>query len=140
MKPINPNKLKAISTLVSKYGISKEVKASMVAGFSAGRCTSTKDLFDDEASLMLSHLQKNDPNREAIERMKGKIFYYCHEMGWTTTGKSGKDVVDMKRLDDWCKTYSYLKKKLDWYNYRELPKLVSQIENVYRHFIQSLKK
>lgn len=140
MKPISPNKLRAINTLVSRYGISKEVKAAMVEGFSAGRCTSTKELYDHEAALMLSHLQKNDPNREAMERMKGKIFYYCHEMGWSKQNATGKKVVDMQRLDEWCRQFSYLKKKLDWYNYKELPKLVSQIEQVYNHFISSLKK
>lgn len=140
MKPITPEKLKAINTLVSVYGIDKDTKALMVNGFSAGRCTSTKDLYDEEAVLMLGHLQKNDPNREAMERMKGKIFYYCHEMAWTKPGKSGKPVVDMKRLDNWCLHFSYLKKKLDWYNFKQLPKLVTQFENVYKSYIDSLKK
>lgn len=140
MKLISPNKLKAINTLVSNYGIDKETKASMVNGFSAGRCTSTKDLYDEEAVLMLSYLQKNDPNREAADKMKRKIFYYCHEMGWTTTGQTGRQVVDMKRLDAWCLKSSYLKKKLDWYNFKELPKLVTQFEHVYKSYIHSLKK
>lgn len=138
MKPINPNKLKAINTLVSKYGIDKETKAMMVEGFSLGRCSSTKDLYDEEATLMLQHLQANDPNKAAIEKMKGKIFYYCHEMGWTVLKTSGKRVVDMKRLDEWCVSRSYLKKKLDWYKYKELPKLVTQFQAVYTSFIESL--
>lgn len=112
----------------------------MVHGFSAGRCTSTKELTDAEATLMLRHLQAHDPQRPAIEKMKGKLFYYCHEMGWTKINDAGKKVVDMQRLDNWCRQYSYLKKKLDWYRYAELPKLVSQFEQVYNHFIHSLKK
>jgi hypothetical protein len=140
MKPISPNKLKAINTLISKYGIDKEVKALMVEGFSLGRCSSSKELTDEEGTLMLQHLQDNDPNRAAIEKMKGKIFYYCHEMGWTIAKQTGKRVVDMKRLDEWCKTRSYLKKKLDWYKYKELPKLVTQFEAVYASFMESLNK
>ncbi len=147
MNPISKNKLIAINTLVSQYGIDKDTKAMMVEGFSLGRCSSTKDLYDEEATLMLQHLQQNDPNRAAIEKMKGKIFYYCHEMGWTvprrsppTGGAGGGRVVDMKRLDEWCKGRSYLKKKLDWYKYKELPKLVTQFEQVYSSFIHSLNK
>jgi hypothetical protein len=140
VKPISPSKLKAINTLISVYGIDKNTKAMMVEGFSLGRCTSSKDLYDEEASLMLKHLQDNDPNKAAIEKMKGKIFYYCHEMSWTILKSTGKRVVDMKRLDEWCTSRSYLKKKLDWYSYKELPKLVTQFEQVYSSYIVSLNK
>lgn len=140
MNRLSKNKLIAINTLVSKYGIDKDTKAMMVEGFSLGRCSSTKDLYDEEATLMLQYLQQNDPNRAAIEKMKGKIFYYCHEMSWTILKPTGKRVVDMKRLDEWCKSRSYLKKKLDWYSYKELPKLVTQFEQVYSSFINSLNK
>lgn len=112
----------------------------MVNGFSVGRSTSTKDLYDHEAAAMLAHLQQNDPNRQGIEKMKGKIFYYCHEMGWTKLNVTGKRVVDMKRLEEWCLNRSYLHKKIDWYSYKELPKLVSQFEEVYKSYIKSLNK
>lgn len=147
--PITPAKLKAIHTLLSKYKIDKEAKAAMVYGFSGGRCTSTKDLTDAEAVLLLRHLQAHDPNRAAVEKMKGKIFYYCHEMGWTAPsqpppegggGAPTRMVVDMKRLDAWCLKYSYLHKKLDYYRYNELPKLVSQFEALYKHFLLSIQK
>ena len=140
MKPISPNKLKAINTLISRYGIDKETKAMMVEGISLGRCSSSKELTDEEGVLLLQHLKDNDPHRKAIEKMKGKMFYYCHEMGWTKTNSTGRKVVDMQRLDDWCKSRSYLKKKLDWYNYKELPKLVTQFEQVYSSFIETLNK
>jgi hypothetical protein len=137
MKPITPAQLKLLNTLVSKMHIPKDEKAMMVEGFSDGRCTSSKDLFSSEAIEIIKHLKSFDPEESKATKMRKKIFYYAHEMHWQIK-KDGKLLIDPKRVDDWCIKYSYLKKKLDRYTYKELPKLVSQFENVYRHFLKSI--
>ena len=130
---ITPQQLKCLNTLISIRGIDKDTKADMVAGFSSHRCTSSKLLSSEEAKHMIQHLQTLQPHQAKAAVMRNKVLYYAHEMNWRKNGK-----IDMKRVDDWCKKYSYLKKDLDQYEYKELPKLVSQIAIVYRDYIDNL--
>lgn len=135
MKTINKDQLICLNTLVSKLHIDKEGKIEMVQGFSGGRATSSKDLFSDEAAAMIKHLKSVDPTEKSAEKMRKKIISMAHEMGWTSA--PGK--ADMKRIDQWCTKFGYLKKHLDSYNYNELPKLVTQFEQgPYNHYISSL--
>jgi hypothetical protein len=131
---ITPTKLKCLNTLISKRGIDKETKAMMVAGFSDGRCESSKELYDDEAVAMIKHLQSLQPHQAEAEKMRNKILYYAHEMNW----RNHKLKVDIQRVDAWCKKFGYLHKALDQYEYNELPKLVTQFENVYKHYLHNL--
>ena len=137
MTPITPAQLKRINTIISKRGIDKDTKAMMVEGFTAGRSTSSKDLYFAEADAFLKHLQHNDPNRDAAEKMRRKMLYYAHEMGWHTY-KNGKFVADVQRVDKWCLQFGYVKRKLDNYSYEELPKLVSQFAAVYRDYLNKI--
>jgi hypothetical protein len=41
-------------------------------------------------------------------------------------------------VDEWMLKYSYKHKKLDAYLFEELPTLVSQFEQVYKHFIKKI--
>lgn len=136
IKPITPAQLRKINTMVSKGSINKETKEAMVLGFSRGRCSSSKDLYFSEASQFIKHLAAGDPNRQAADKMRGKILYYAHEMGWHKF-KSGRHIADVKRVDEWCLKYGYIKRKLDSYSYQELPRLVSQFEAVYKNYISS---
>jgi len=133
MTQINPGQLKALNTLVGKLGIDKESKAVMVEGFSNGRCTSSKELFMNEAADMIKHLKSLDPEESKAEKMRRKIISLAHEMGWKVDNKA-----DMKRIDNWCTVYGHGKKKLNSYTYKELPTLVSQFEGVYRHFLYKI--
>lgn len=141
--PITPAQLKCLNTLISKRGIGKEAKASMVAGFSQGRCTSSKALLHSEAEAMIKHLQSLQPHAAEAAKMRNKILYYAHEMNWrqadpSPTGGSRKGAVDMARIDAWCRKFGYLHKALDQYEYAELPRLVTQFEQVYRSYLKSL--
>ncbi len=137
MIPITPEQIRAISAACAKMRFDKDTKAAMVESFSDGRCTSTKGLSREEARAMLMKLNDLQPADPAMLKMKNKIFYYAHEMGWVKVNHNGKVVADGARVDDWCLKYSYLKKKLNNYTYAELPKLVSQFEAVYKHFLQT---
>ena len=59
-------------------------------------------------------------------------------MGWVRQNKAGRTVADGQRFDAWALKSSYLKKKLNQYSYAELPKLVYQFEQVYKHFLKSI--
>jgi hypothetical protein len=137
IKKITPAQLRKINTMISKRCISHPAKEAMVLGFTGGRSTSTKELYFIEASEFIKHLEAGDPNKEAADKMRGKILYYAHEMGWHMF-KNGKYVADVKRVDQWCLKYGYIKRKFDGYSYQELPRLVCQFEAVYKHFISCI--
>lgn len=137
MKKITPAQLKCINTIISKQKISKDHKQMIIAGFSVGRTESSRDLYYEEAVAVIKHLKETDPNAAAADKMRKKMLYFAHEMGWKKL-KNGKLVADIQRIDNWCLQFGYIKRKLDNYSYQELPKLVSQFQAVYSHYIQSL--
>lgn len=138
MKRSTISQIAAIHTLLSKQGL-KDDKANIVQSFTAGRTTSTKEMSMDEAAALIGHLKSMDPQDKGSDRMRNKILSMAHEMGWTLPVAGDplpvKPKVDMDHVNAWCKSHGYLKKKLDDYTYTELPKLVSQFEEVYRSFI-----
>jgi hypothetical protein len=137
MKPITPAQLKCINTIISKQKISKDHKQMIIAGFSVGRTESSKELYYEEAVAVIKHLKDTDPNAAAAAKMRRKILYFAHEMGWQKQ-KNGKMVADIQRIDGWCLQFGYVKRKLDNYSYEELPKLVSQFQSMYTHYIKNL--
>lgn len=121
-----------IYTLLGKHGLRDE-KENIVKSFSANRTKSVSALTNAEAAALIGHLKSLDPTDKAGDKMRNKILSYAHEMRWH---KPGTDRVDMDHVNNWCMTYGHVKKKLDDYKYNELPKLVSQFEEVYKAFIK----
>lgn len=130
----SPAQLKAIYTLLRKNGIKdKEDKESIVEVFTGKRTGSVTAMKDNEAAALIGHLKSMEPTETSATKMRNKILSMCHEMNWTIPG-TGK--VDMDHVNNWCISKSYLKKKLDDYEYNELPKLVSQVEEVYKSYLK----
>lgn len=131
--------IKIIQTLFSVTG-NRSNKHDIVSGFTGGRSISLKELTHNETKALIEHLQQlsvTNEHQTAINKMRGKILYFAHEMRMTKQNNKGKTVADVKRVDEWMLKYSYLHKKLDAYTLEELPKLVSQFENVYKHFLNN---
>lgn len=59
-----------------------------------------------------------------------KILSLCHELGWTYPSYGGRMVVNFVALDGWMLHYGYLHKPLNYYTPAELPKLVTQFEEM----------
>lgn len=133
-KAITPQQLKCISTLIARRGIAADDKKVMVAGFSNQRCHSSRLLYYHEAFALIKHLQTLQPHQAAAAKMRNKILYYAHEMNW----ENAPGHVDMQRVDNWCIKFSYLHKKLNQYEYQELPRLISQMQQVYKHYLANL--
>jgi hypothetical protein len=132
---MTPADNKQLYALLNKTGLTAD-KANLVAGFTEGRSESTKDLTYFEARAMIRWLQvKAELHEDGSHKMRRKIISMAHEMHWHL---SGTQKVDMKRLNDWCKTYGYLAKELNKYSYKELPMLVSQFKIVYDKFLKKL--
>jgi len=134
---MNQAQYRAAYAILNRRGLQQQ-KENIVAGISGGRTTSMRQLNHDESIALIRYLKEQQPTANDSSKMIGKIFYYCHEMGWTKKNKHGKTVADGQRFDEWAVKHSYLKKKLQAYSYEEMPKLVSQFEQVYKHFLKSI--
>lgn len=104
-------------------------KDELVYGASGGRTTSLRELTSDEARQLLSNLFETDP----AQPMRKKIFSMAHEMRWVQSNNPGK--VDSNRLDQVLIKFGYLHKPLMQYKYEELPRLVTQVENMLASYL-----
>lgn len=140
----NSKQIALARVLLTKAG-RMDLKEAIVSGFTNGRTEHISSMHPAEFTAFIRHLQSNLPNADAADNMRRKIISLAHEMGWyktDTTGKllfkNGKPIIDVPRIDGWCKTYGYLKKSLNSYEYAELPKLVSQFTKVYDDYLHKI--
>jgi hypothetical protein len=134
--------VKAIYTLLGKFGLRDE-KESIVRSFTANRTDSTRAMKDKEAAALIGHLKSMDVVDTRSDKMRKKILSMAHEMGWSSSAKATEDKqakrkIDMEHVNNWCKSHGYLHKPLDDYTYNELPRLVSQFEQVYKDYLKKL--
>lgn len=126
----------ALHGYLSKLNLMPQ-KANIVASFSNGRTEKSSELNHIEVGEMLKWLKSQDTEEQQAERMRRKFIAIAHEMQWHSL-INGKHKADMKRIDDWCVKYGYLHKKLDAYKYKELPTLLTQFEQAYKHYLKNV--
>ena len=115
----------------------KQHKAALVFSFTNGRSESSKDMTDQEAKELIHYLENINTADDPADRMRKKIISMAREMGWELRTATEK-VADMHRIKNWVMKYGCLKKPLNDYNLTELPRLVTQFEQVYRDFLNRL--
>ena len=121
-------------------------KSNLVHGITNGRTEKSSEMSNFECNELLAYLRTQQPaikrDGQALkeDRMRKKILSMAWEMNWTESDAGNGVKVNVQRVDQWCKSYGYLKKPLNKYTYQELPKLVSQFENVYNSYLADLQK
>ncbi|NOS92472.1 MAG: hypothetical protein HOP30_11155 [Cyclobacteriaceae bacterium] len=137
----NTDQVKAIYTLLGKFGLRDE-KESLVRYFTNKRTESTREMKPNEAAALIGHLKSMDVTDTGSTKMRNKILSMAHEMGWSSSAKASEDKlkkkIDMEHVNNWCVSRSYLHKPLDEYTYNELPKLVTQFEEVYKSHLKKI--
>jgi hypothetical protein len=119
-----------LHTLLAKTDQQKN-KASLVFAFTEGRTESSSEMSIGECNSLIAWLQNLDkPRVDPADKMRKKILSICHDMNWELV--SGK--IDWDRLNNWLKKFGYLHKGLNEYTMQELPKLVTQFENLLKTF------
>jgi hypothetical protein len=135
MRDITPGQLKIINTIISVRNL-KAYKEDIIKGASDGRVSSSKDLYYDEADILIKKLNtEKTADFDKGHKMRGKILSLAHELHWRIPGTTK---VDFKRINDWCIKFGYLHKRLDHYTYEELPKLVTQFTNMHTDFLKKI--
>jgi hypothetical protein len=143
LAPITPSQLKYLHALLNQLDWIDQ-KPALVKQYTNGRETSSKNLLKIEADDLIRDLEgqlekpvaPTSAEEAANERMRRKIISRAHEMGWELPG--GK--ADMARINAWCQTRGFGKKRLNDYTKAELSKLVSQMDIVYKKYLKELSK
>lgn len=120
-------------------------KHLIVNELTGGRTESLKDITPDETQALIKHLERNNPPKpNPADKMRKKILSIAYQMDWTIKVNDAKGYkgmsyrADLGRINRWCIERSYLKKPLNSYTYKELPKLISQFEIVYKDYLKSV--
>lgn len=103
----------------------------LVSDLTKGRTSSLKDLSPLEETELYRTIRSIGSYAEACDRMRKKIISLLMQCGY----RDGQGRPDMYRIYAFTLKYGYLHKPLNDYKYNELPKLVTQVENVYRKFV-----
>lgn len=128
--------IRQIRAIMSAKGISNEDKEAICMSVSQGATSSLRSLTDTQAISIIRQLngQPDTPPKPGKgQAMRRKIIALCHEMGWKNTDGT----INMTRVDAYCTQRGYLKKALNHYTTRELPKLVTQFERLHASFIRN---
>lgn len=121
-----------------------EYKADLAASFSNGRTESTSELTVYECKRLIEYLTRLIEGKsqatpqyatDKANKMRRKILSICHEMQWEHPSGS----IDWERLNSWLMKYGYLHKSLNAYTEKELPKLLTQFDNLLKSFYGSGK-
>lgn len=133
---ITTAQLRYLHVLLNKTKLAGQ-KAALVSSFSNEHTESAKELLFEEASALLRYLEGQLPSSDktsSANQMRRKIISTFHKMQWEKP--DGK--IDIERVNEWCRTKSYLKKELQAYTSEELPKLVSQAYLFYKYFLNQV--
>lgn len=130
----NADQNRQLHAIIGKLGLSKEVKEDLVYEYTGGRSSSSKDMDMQECQALINYLnvlaRGADQHTDRANRMRRKIIAICHEMGW----KLETGAINMKKVNDFCIQHSTLKKDLNSHTVQELPKLVTQFEQLLKKF------
>lgn len=121
--------VKYVRVLLYKEGIPTE-EINMAHRFSNGRATRLEDLNHKETQALIEEL--NGVSKK--DKMVNKILSMAHEMRWELP--DGR--VDIKKIDAWCVKHTAPHKPLNDISLKELPKVVSVFEKLYKRFLESI--
>ena len=141
MTEISNAQIQLIKIMIRKQGMESEL---MATSFSLGRTTHISELTCEEARQLIIHLKSLDKDEVAADKMRKKLLslgYQYH--GLTDKATKGEKVEAAKHVEAWVEKYGHVgkngkHKKLDSYTVKELPKLISQFEQVYQQFLEKI--
>jgi hypothetical protein len=128
---------KVLHSLISELKLTDD-KADLVYEATKGRTTSSALLSEGECKHLIEWLNTKKTqariNQDDVSNtMRRKILSICHEMQWHD---AETNEIDWGGLNNWLLKYGYLHKLLHEYTAQELPKLITQFEELLRHYYQ----
>jgi len=141
---MRPEQNRRLHFLLNELGL-MEHKAELVEQYSATNATSSRELTPQEAKALIEHLERSKtrqgrspkPQYTPEEKMRRKIFAICYTIGWIEGDSPTDRAINRAKINSFCIRNSYLRKPLNDYTPEELPKLVSQFEQIQKHVEKS---
>lgn len=139
---VTTKQIRHIHAMLRNKGL-LDVKTSLVRGYTSNRTLSVSKMTMKEADDLILFLQgqkqtkNSNPSFKQGDDQRKKIIAFCREMGMETWSEAkGCMVADMKAVYTFIKRNGYLKKGLNQYTYSELNKLVSQVQQIHKSYIE----
>lgn len=121
---MNYKLLQRFRGLLASLGIDEEQKEDMVLAFTDGRTKHSSELSENELRALISKLEAEEGAK--ANKMRRTMFSIAYQLNWgNPNSREGIDKAK-EAINHWCQTKSYLKKKLNEYTLKELPKLITQ--------------
>ena len=141
---------KIFHSLINELKLDAETKEELVYNFTLCRTKSSAEMHWLEMEQLITALRqrlasptptllKREGVSDPAQKMRRKILSMCHEVHVTKWSEAAqKNVIDFARLNAWIAKYGHAKHKtLNEYSVAELPKLVTQFEQVYKHYFKA---
>lgn len=121
---------------IQDTGITIE-RSEIISDFTNGNKQSLQQLTPWEYNELLNWLNRTFPVGvyppvSQLNVMRRKIISLFRKMGYQEKGKA-----DMERIYAWVLKYGLLKKPFNQYSFDELPQLVTQVESMYKKYLNS---
>lgn len=127
--------IRQIRAILSTQGVDEDTKEDMVVEATGGRTHSISQMYTREAISLIRSLNGQQDNfQNKANQMRRKIIALCHEMGWQT--EEGK--IDLRRVNAYCEKRGHGRKPLNDYTLKELPVLVTQFEQLHKHYLNEV--
>lgn len=123
--------------ILEKYDLIEE-REHLAAQYSKGRTERTSLLTVEECSELIRDL--NQIGGESCDKQRKRILSMAWELNWVVDVPGAGRKVNVPRVDEWCKKYGFKKKGFNSYTDIELPRLVSQFQQMYLKELTILRK
>lgn len=109
-------------------------KQQLVRLYTNGRTGTTTEMTQKEAQDLIEFLKRQGHSPSKSDTMRKKIIHFAHLMEW----KLPDGRADMKRINEWCIKSGQFHKPLNSHTFEELPRLVSQFEQMLKSYLNSV--
>ena len=139
MKKRNEVQNRKLHLLLNKAGLMEE-KPELVSFYTNGRTSSSRELSFQEAEKLIRYLESITQGKTAptpadkADKMRKKVISVCYELGWIEPSDEPEERrINMAVIDSFLKQRGYLKKPLNDFTEKELPRLVTQFKQILEH-------
>lgn len=149
---ISPAQIIKFNALLHNLRLDEEAKRDIIYNYTNGRSDRTNDMLFAEAKEMISFLakqageqpqpsteQKKVAERSRSDKMRKKVIAIAYQLGWIKS--NGK--IDMDRLNSFIVSRpvtDYPITQLNDIQYKDLPKLINQFEQILTKHLNQFKR
>ena len=131
---VTPSQIRRLHMLLNHTGLMWQ-KQALILSFTHDRSEHSRDMTPSEISDMISHLEGQSKDNDAVyrnkqmDKMRKKLLSYCYEMRWADPGDWPAAI---KKIDEFCSgKHGIYKKALQKHTYEELVNVVTQFGTLY---------